>query len=190
MGLSKLTIGLIVLFSIISILVLAGVIFAVWWFWPSSTVVLPEPVGEMSIVSGPFPDKNAIPGGALGTIDHALFKARNVYGMYGYRGILKNEDLEIIDVSTGKIAWNENMYHVHSITEVQKGGFTFKVPSQVDALEGSDIYYQLIGTFYDNLEGTGDPLYTELVLGEVLSTATPLLLVESAVPAVNKNLTL
>lgn len=177
--------------AVVFLIILGLIIWAIWYFWPSSSssTRLATPVGEMTAVAGPYNSYNAIPGTtSTGHIYADRYPDKNLYARYGYRAVYV-KDGEVVDrPKSSPIHWNERVYKVMTYNEDQRedSGFTFKIPSQKAELVDDDIEYELVSTIYDNLHGTGTPLYKELLLGRVASTEDVLEIVETDDKTENK----
>lgn len=174
------------------LIVVALIVFFVWYVWPSSSSSagrLATPMGEMTAVAGPYHAYNAIPGETgTGHIYADRYPEKNLYAKYGYRAV-HVKDGEVVDrPKSSEIKWNDLVYKVMTYNEDHRedSGFTFKIPEQKAELIEDDIDYELVSTIYDNLHGTGTPLYKELILGRVNSEEEVLEIVETDDKTENK----
>lgn len=197
LGIAVVAIGIFVIAAIV-----VGVYFLVRWIrsTPSSSR-LPTPVGDMSILTGPYIRVNAVPTintavspavvisnstTSTGHIDKDLYhQDQDVYGYYGYRAVFVKSG-KIDESKTSNIKWNSTLFKVFDTEDKQDSGFKFRLPKQKGDLVETGVEYQLVATFYDNANAAGEPLYKELVLGKVLSSADSLDITESLSPDVNK----
>lgn len=171
---------------VLAIILVVG--FVVWWFWLRDGISqLNKPIGEMTLERAPYGTLNGA-AETPGHIDQNGYIHRLVYGRYGYRAIRKDDFGEIIEDRSSDIKWNSKVYKVFDPSEPEDSGFTFSVPRQANDLISNSIFYQLVGTFFDSEDESGETFFEEIPLGEVISNDTERILVESSDPAINKNL--
>lgn len=187
MALSTLEKALIAVVAVfVVLLVLALVVLGVWWFFIRNNK-LPTPEGEMTLLRGPYVSENAAAAVYTSPAEEVTRLNRALYAKFGYRAVIKDSSDAIISDRTSDIKYNDRIYQVNIVGSEDGGLFTFKIPKQSVELIDSDIYYLLIGSFYDNEDASGTPIYKELFLGEIVSTATTLELTESSA-AKNKSI--
>lgn len=186
----KIAIGLGVAVGVLVLVVVIALL--IWYFWPSSSSSnsrLATPIGQMTALAGPYNSYNGIPGTtSTGHIYANRYPEKNLYAKYGYRAVYV-KDGEVVDrPKSSPIKWNDLVYKVMTYNEDQRedSGFTFKIPTQKAELIADDIEYELVSTIYDNLHGTGTPLYKELALNRVPSTETVLEIIETDDKTENK----
>lgn len=175
--------------AFIIITVVVGLL--VWYLWDTnrSSDRLSTPSDQMNVLTGPYPTYNAINGTvSSGTISESRYPQKDIYSRYGYRAVYTRSGVVVDRDKSSDIKWNDKVYKVMTFEEDEReiSGFSFKIPKQKSSLIDSNIDYELVSNVYDNPDGSGTPLFKELIIGRVNSEASVLVVTESDDRTVNK----
>lgn len=175
-----------------AIAIIATVIAAIVWLTADVfDIKIGDTPGNLNVLAGPYALVNghSTEPGAAGYITSEKHPITSIYAKYGFRVVDSGTVLGQSPKKKSKIIRNTNIYTVFDITDPQDIGFTFRIPKQDAAITGADFKYELLGTYWDNPTATGKPLYEDIPVALIDSTASPLEFVESEDPNINKILT-